>query len=187
MKGNFIISPKDMTIKSIEFRSIDEEKGREDVYDVRPFFNSLPDFKDKLAEALIYMGCAVFPNTEIEIRYDSGIYFLSILGEGFLGYHFHISEEEGVIDSVEVRFQNKDTRMPGNIVFEATKHLNTVSDMKSRLALSFHKKINNNRFIAVPIALDLYDKLDYIYTVINMCNEFIYKGHISKKEDNNAK
>lgn len=187
MIKNFIINPKDMSIKSIEFRSIDESEGKEDIYDVRPFFDSLPDFKDKLAEALIYMGCAVFPNTEIEIRFNWNGYHISILGEGYLGYYFNISEEEGVIDHVELRFLNKDTRMPGNIVFEATNHLNTVSDMKSRLALSFHKKINNNRFIAVPIALDLYDKLDYIYTVINMCNEFIYKGYISKKEDNNEK
>lgn len=187
MIKNFIINPKDMSIKSIEFRSIDESEGREDVYDVRPLFNSLPDFKDKLAEALIYMGCAVFPNTEIEIRFNWNGYHISILGEGFLGYYFNISEEEGVIDHVELRFQNKDTRMSGDIIFEATNHLNTVSDMKSRLALSFHKKINNHRFIAVPIALDLYDKLEYIYTVINMCNEFIYKGHISKKEDNSGK
>ena len=187
MVKNFIINPKDMSIKSIEFRSIDESEGKEDVYDVRPFFDSLPDFKDKLAEALIYMGCAVFPNTEIEIRYNWNGYHISILGEGYLGYHFRISEEEGVIGSVELRFLNKDTRMPGDIVLEVINSLDTISDMKSRLALSLQKRLNNPRFIAVPIALDLYDKLDYIYTVINMCNEFIYKGYISKKEDNSEK
>ena len=187
MIENFTVSPRDMRLKSIEFRHIDESEGKEDVHDVRPFFNSLPDFKDKLAEALIYMGCAVFPNTEIEIRFNCYGYHISILGEGFLGYHFNISEEEGVIDHVELRFLNKDTRMPGDIVFEATNHLNTKSDMKSRLALSLQKRLNNPRFIAAPIALDLYDKLEYIYTIINMCNEFIYKGHISKKEDNSEK
>ena len=77
--------------------------------------------------------------------------------------------------------------MPGDIVLEVINSLDTISDMKSRLALSLQKRLNNPRFIAVPIALDLYDKLDYIYTVINMCNEFIYKGYISKKEDNSEK
>lgn len=183
MKGNFIINPEDMTIKSIEFRSIDEDKGKEDVYDVRPFFDSLPDFKDKLAEALIYMGCAVFPNTEIEIRYSIGVYSISILGEGFLGYYFNISEDEGVIDSAEVRFQNKDTRLPGDTVFEVMNCLDTESDMKSRLALKLQERFKNNRFTSVPIALELYDRLKYIYTIINMCNEFIYNGHILKKEE----
>lgn len=182
MNKNFIISPEDMTIKSMEFKSIDEDEGREDVYDVRPFFDSLPDFKDKLAEALIYMGCAVFPNTEIEIRYSIGVYSISILGEGYLGYYFNISEDEGVIDSVEVRFQNKDTRLPGDTVFEVINCLDTESDMKSRLALKLQERFKDKRFTSVPIALELYDRLKYIYTIINMCNEFIYSGHILKKE-----
>lgn len=187
MNKNFIISPEDMTIKSMEYRSIDEDEGREDVYDVRPFFDSLPDFKDKLAEALIYMGCAVFPNTEIVIRYSMkeflfGVYSISILGEGYLGYYFNISEDEGVIGSVEVRFQNKDTRLPGDIVFEVINCLDTESDMKSRLALKLQERFKDKRFTSVPIALELYDRLEYIYTIVNMCNEFIYKGHISKKE-----
>lgn len=187
MIKNFAISPEDMTIKSMEFKSIDEDEGREDVYDVRPFFDSLPDFKDKLVEALIYMGCAVFPNTEIEIRYSIGVYSISILGEGYLGYYFNIREDEGVIDSVEVRFQNKDTRLPGEMVFEVINCLDTESDMKSRLALKLQERFKNKRFTSVPIALELYGRLKYIYTIINMCNEFIYNGHIPKKEDSDEK
>ena len=188
MIKNFTVSPKDMSIKSINLHTSNSiiYDGKKSVYDVRPFFDSLPDFKDKLAEALIYMGCAVFPDTEIEIRFSWEGYHVSILG-GEVSYKLILDQEEGAIDEVSLRFFNKETKENDEEIFYAISHLNTATDMKASLGIALHKKLNNPRFIAVPISIDLYDKLEYIYTVINMSNEFVCDELIPKKEDSNEK
>lgn len=181
MIKNFTVNPEDMSIKSINYL-INRDDNGEDVYDVRPFFDSLPDFKDKLAEALIYMGCGVFPDTEIEIKFSWEGYYISILG-GEVSYILRIDTEEGAIDVVSLSFLNKNSREIGKEIFYAVSHMNEAYDMKASLGIALQKRLNNPRFIAAPIALDLYDKLEYIHTIINMCGEFVSEDLIPKKEE----
>lgn len=183
MIKNFVVNPDDMGIKSIKYL-INKDDNGEDIYDVRPFFDSLPDFKDKLAEALIYMGCGVFPDTEIEIKFSWEGYYIYILG-GEVSYKLIIDQEEGAISDVSLYFFNKETKNNDKEIFHAVSHINVAYDMKTSLGIALQKRLKSPRFIAVPIALDLYDKLEYIHTVINMCSEFIYEDLIPKKEEIN--
>ena len=142
MIKNFTVNPEDMSIKSIKYL-INKDDNGEDVYDVRPFFDSLPDFKDKLAEALIYMGCGLFPDTEIEIKFSWEGYYISILG-GEISYVLRIDTEEEAIDEVSLSFLNKNSREIGEEIFHAVSHINVAYDMKTSLGIALQKRLKKS-------------------------------------------